>query len=392
MEKGEFLKILVITHSLGHEYGGPAESFAKFLVNHKYKLTCLSLPLNSTSEQICRIKEYEDGYLLRERKSIAKRNHWYSFTADARYLFNKNNFDLVVCFNAWSLFLFKMLHPFSKSQLVVMWCVDFLPKKYSHKKLEILYRYVEEQSLHKCDVYIDNNQYAMNARLSQIKRSLLDSKRRLLVPITHDLNLIKLTKKAVTEQISLGYIGRLDKRNGADKLVPILTILNQLGLGATLDIVGKGELEVEILQQISLSGCESKIKFHGHLDSQEEVALALENVKLGLAPYRPDTFSIYADPGKLVTLTSLGIPCLVSDAPLIAKDYEEAGAVRRISHDAKPGEWATMVISLFDQTEETLSKMRSSAVQFSHSRSSEKVFTELMELFEQDLLVKKERK
>ncbi len=323
---------------------------------------------------------------MREGESTAKRNHWFSFVADGKHFLNKGNFDLVVCFNAWSLFLFKLLHPFSKSQLLVLWCVDFIPKKYSNRKLEGLYRYVEEQSLNKCDVYIDNNQYAMNARLLQRKKPLLDSKRKLLVPITHDLNLNESIQTPVTKQINLGYIGRLDKRNGADKLVPILEILDQLGLIATLDIIGKGELEKEILQQITDSGCSSNVRFHGHLESRKEVELALKNVQLGLAPYRPDTFSRYADPGKLVTLTALGIPCLVSDAPLIAKDYEDAGAVRRIRHDAEPSEWASAIVGFFKQSEESLSKMRSNAIHFSYSRSSEIVFSRVLVSLEQAFL------
>ena len=211
---------------------------------------------------------------------------------------------------------------------------------------------------------------------------------KLLVPITHDLSRCEPIQKLVTKQINLGYIGRLDKRNGADKLVPILETLDQLGLVATLDIIGKGELQTEILQQISDSGCSSKIRFHGHLESQKEVESAFKYVKLGLAPYRPDTFSTYADPGKLVTLTALGIPCLVSDAPLMAKDYEDAGAVKRIHHDAEPTEWASVIAGLFEQSEESLSRMRTSAIHFSQSRSSETVFSGVVASLEQALLDK----
>jgi glycosyltransferase involved in cell wall biosynthesis len=377
-KKEEFLKFLVVTHSLGLEYGGPAESFKSFLIKHGYGLCFISIPLNGTAEQLCRVQEYQNGVMNSEKTSKAKRNKWFSFLGDVKYLSRKFDVDIVISFNSWSLLLFRLLHPLCRKYTLVLWCVDFVPSKYSNKILDFLYRSVEELALFFCDVYVDNNKYAMKARISSLRKGFPQTKKKLIVPITNDLQIFKPRSTEKDQDVSLGYIGRLDNRNGAFKLVPILLELERIGIVGSLEIVGKGELESEISNQIAESGISNRVRMHGHLNSQAEIDLAFTNVRLALAPYTSGTFSKYADPGKLVTLTALGIPCLVSNVPLIVKDYEQYGAVKLIGHEAEPNEWAAEIAKLFKSHDGILSRMSNSAINLSQSRRSEIVFAELI--------------
>ena len=74
--------------------------------------------------------------------------------------------------------------------------------------------------------------------------------------------------------------------------------------------------------------------FHGYVADHRDVERILSHAAVGVAPYAQtdDTFSRYADPGKLKAYLAAGLPIVLTDVPPNAHELAaEAGA--EIVHD-----------------------------------------------------------
>jgi glycosyltransferase involved in cell wall biosynthesis len=113
------------------------------------------------------------------------------------------------------------------------------------------------------------------------------------------------------------FLGHLVPRQGVDTLLAALD-------GRPADVVGTGPLEAQLRREAP-----SNVTFHGYVTDHREVERILAGGAVAVAPYAQtdDTFSRYADPGKLKAYLAAGLPILLTDVPPNARELAtEAGA------------------------------------------------------------------
>jgi glycosyltransferase involved in cell wall biosynthesis len=117
------------------------------------------------------------------------------------------------------------------------------------------------------------------------------------------------------------------QRQGVEPLLEALALLRGRGVEVSADVVGGGPLEAELRARAAALGLGDTVRFHGFVREHRDVERILAGAALGVAPYRPGSFTRYADPGKLKAYLAAGLPIVLTDVPPNAAELErEAGA------------------------------------------------------------------
>jgi glycosyltransferase involved in cell wall biosynthesis len=121
------------------------------------------------------------------------------------------------------------------------------------------------------------------------------------------------------------YLGHLVPRQGVEMLLEAISLLDDV----SADIVGTGPLEGTLRDRARTLGIVDRVHFHGFVADHRDVERLLAESSVAVAPYAPsaDSFTRYADPGKLKAYLAAGLPIVLTDVPPNAHELaEEAGA------------------------------------------------------------------
>jgi glycosyltransferase involved in cell wall biosynthesis len=77
------------------------------------------------------------------------------------------------------------------------------------------------------------------------------------------------------------------------------------------------------------------VRFHGFVPDHRHVERLLAEASIAAAPYRPDeTFTQFADPGKLKAYLAAGLPIVLTDVPPNARELAAEGGAEIVPYDA----------------------------------------------------------
>lgn len=110
------------------------------------------------------------------------------------------------------------------------------------------------------------------------------------------------------QNLTIGYLGRLDRSKGVDILIEAFAIVLQHFPSAFLTIAGKGKLEQELHQKTSLLGIADKVDFKG-LIPYKEILSYLSSVYFVVVPSRMDNL-----PTVVLESLSVATPVIGSTA------------------------------------------------------------------------------
>jgi glycosyltransferase involved in cell wall biosynthesis len=119
------------------------------------------------------------------------------------------------------------------------------------------------------------------------------------------------------------FLGHLVPRQGVAMLLDALTSLGDM----EADVIGTGPLETELREHARRARI--PVTFHGYVADHREVEELLSRSSVAVAPYAEtdETFTRYADPGKLKAYLAAGLPIVLTDVPPNARELaSEAGA------------------------------------------------------------------
>ncbi|MFT3853909.1 MAG: glycosyltransferase [Ilumatobacteraceae bacterium] len=90
------------------------------------------------------------------------------------------------------------------------------------------------------------------------------------------------------------------------------------------------------------------VTFHGFLTDFADVQRVLADACVAVAPYEvsDDSFTRFADPGKLKAYLAAGLPILLTDVPPNAAELAEAGAAELLG--PSPDDFARAISAMLD--------------------------------------------
>ena len=134
------------------------------------------------------------------------------------------------------------------------------------------------------------------------------------------------------------HVGRFNAQKNHSFLVEIFGKIHEINPQAVLLLVGAGELEEKIRQQVAVAGLEDCVRFLGLRDDVNEIMIASD---VFLFP------SLYEGlPVTLVEAQSSGIKCIISDS--IPDDCMITENVEKVSLQKSLQDWADAVLKYAD--------------------------------------------
>lgn len=173
----------------------------------------------------------------------------------------------------------------------------------------------------------------------------------------------------------IAYFGGVLASKGAELFAPILRELEGIGLGdVTLTCIGAGDLDF-LRGEARRLGVESRLRILGAVADHDSVERELLSCALAIAPYCPadaNSFSFYADPGKVKTYLGCALPIVITDVPPIAREVADFGAGAIARYHA--GDFARQIAVLLS-SESVLREYRARAFSMGTRYSWSRIFS-----------------
>jgi glycosyltransferase involved in cell wall biosynthesis len=314
---------------------GPAQALRDYVVGQGARVVTVFHPL--TREQGSRhvVAEYADGRELRSRTTTIPLRPPLSFALDPLVPLRVPAVDLWLGFNPLACARGLAARRFGRTGRVVLWSVDFVPKRFGRTPLTRLYDTLDRLCCTHADARIELSAAAREAR---DRHHGLEPSRvpTYVVPMGAWLERVPTVPDDGFERRRVIFLGHLVPRQGVDLLLEALALLASRDEQIAADIVGSGSEEEALRARARELGLGESVSFHGFVPDHRDVERLLAGSSLAVAPYRPSvtTFTQHADPGKLKAYVAAGLPIVLTDVPPNAGELVREAGAELVSYEA----------------------------------------------------------
>jgi glycosyltransferase involved in cell wall biosynthesis len=252
---------------------------------------------------------------------------------------------------------------------LVLYSIDYSPRRFSNPVLNRVYHRIDRLAAQHADVVWNVSPAIETARRDRDGRAAAPQ---MVVPLGTYFDRIPRSKAAPSTP-RLAFLGHLLEKQGLQLVIEALPAIRRRLPAVTLLVLGDGPYRAALERQSAELGVADAVEFAGFIDDHREVERRLAGCTLGLAPYVPDpeSFSRFADPGKIKTYLACGLPVILTNVPPIAPLLEERGAGRIVPYELTALAEA-IVEYLTDR--ERLEQARTAAVELGGEYAWDRVF------------------
>ena len=296
---------------------GPAQALRDYLVARGAEVTTIFHPLTAEQGTAHLIARYAGGEQVAERSVRLPLRPPASFVVDPFVPLLPQRVDVWFGFNP----LACARGLAARADRVVLWSVDFVPDRFGRRTFATrIYDRLDRLCCRRADARVELTEAARDARNS--RHGLGDAPAH-IVPMGAWLDRVPTTSDASFERGHVVFLGHLVERQG------VATLLDALG-DRPGDVIGTGPLEDELRAR------GGNVTFHGYVADHREVERLLSGGAVAVAPYRQteDSFTRYADPGKLKAYLAAGLPIVLTDVPPNARDLERDAGAEVVADDS----------------------------------------------------------
>lgn len=302
---------------------GPAQALRDYLVARDVRVVTIFHPLTPEQGTRHRITVYDNGAQLSERSVRLPLKPPASFVLDPFVPLVPPDVDAWFGFNPLACARGLVARSRHRASRVVLWSVDFVPDRFGSGTFPTrVYDRLDRLSCTRADARVELTETARNAR---DRRHGLPpgSAPAFVVPMGAWIDRVPMTPPDGFRRRRVVFLGHLVERQGVGTLIASLSTLDDVAA----DVIGTGPLEQELREQAERASLD--VTFHGYVADHREVEQLLSHSSVAVAPYAQtvETFTRYADPGKLKAYLAAGLPVVLTDVPPNARELEsEAGA------------------------------------------------------------------
>jgi glycosyltransferase involved in cell wall biosynthesis len=255
-----------------------------------------------------------------------------------------------------------ILKKLRKVDKTVFWAGDFVPhSRFSSGWKNQVYFQENRFVLKRCD-------YAWNIspRIEKLREAMygVKSKRsQRVVPIGIWTNRrIKLPLEKIHKHRLL-FVGHLLEKQGVQLVLKAIPEIRKTIADFEFLIIGKGNYEPALKRVVKELQIEESVIFAGYKNDEEMEQLS-SCCACAVAPYdaKTDTWTRYADPGKIKNYLASGLPIILTDVPYNAQEIQRRRCGIVITYDVD--ELSKAVVTLLSN-ESMLSDYRSNAFEYS---------------------------
>jgi glycosyltransferase involved in cell wall biosynthesis len=303
---------------------GPAEALRDYLVAHRGDVIAVSHPLTREHGSRHVVTRYAGGRSIESREIDLHVRPPASYALDSFVPLRLPKVDTWFGFNPLACVRGLAARRLGRARRVVLWSVDFVPDRFgAGTPATRLYDRLDRLCCTHADARVELSEAARTAR--DHRHGLERNARTHVVPMGAWLARVPTTPPDGFRRRRALFLGHLVERQGVDVLLAALSELDDV----SADVIGSGPLEALLRRQADELGLGERVRFHGFVPDHRDVERLLAGASLALAPYRrsEDTFTRYADPGKLKAYLAAGLPTVLTPVPPNAEELaREAGA------------------------------------------------------------------
>lgn len=330
------------------------ESKKIVIVTHRSIMPCIpgddlkKFSLNNGCSKLLYIKH--PLLLLRESYNLSSKGHFFesgklskSFSAyhfrmpepvlylkDFIYtifwvLSTQQEYDLYFGMNNLNAFAGLVLKRLGRIKKVVYYTIDLYPRRFNNKLTNWVYHNLDKYCVRFCDETWNVSPFLVKYREQRGTRGH-EYSRQFTVPIGIWLDKKKRIPLNKIKKTKVVYIGHLVPFRGMDLAIRALPLIARRVPNVKLEIVGGGE-QLEYLKQLSRRlRVQSHVKFYGFVASEKKAMRIISDAAVALAPYNTINSSIVrnADPAKIKDYLALGLPVVMTNAPMSAQEIKKA--------------------------------------------------------------------
>jgi glycosyltransferase involved in cell wall biosynthesis len=317
-------------------------------------------------------RRYQAGRLTQTRKQPAPR-HPGRFVTDLWRTLHwvDGDWDLFIAGDPLLALAGLWLRRGRRVRRLVLYSIDYSPRRFSNPVLNRIYHGIDRLASQSADVVWNVSAAIETARRARDGRAAAPQ---VVVPLgTYFDRIPRATSAPPTPR--LAFLGHLLEKQGLQLVIEALPSIRRRLPAVTLLVLGDGPYRAALERQSADLGVGEAVEFAGFIDDHREVERRLAGCTLGLAPYVPDpeSFSHFADPGKIKTYLACGLPVIVTDVPPIARLLEERGAGRIVPYE--PAALEETIIEYLSEPQR-LEQARAAAIELGAEYAWDRVFAE----------------
>ncbi len=376
--------VTIVTHEL---FYGASQALRDYLVKKETEtLLFISHPIHRQN-QYSYWQVYRRGKLIKADK---KRRFWQlgflNYFLDEVYSFwwytrQGMKTDIYIGIDPLNCFVGLLLRKLGLVKRTVFYTIDFTPVRFDNGWLNAAYHTLERWCIQSANELWDVSPRISEGRFKflKIKKHAYSLKQK-LVPIgiwEKDINYQRLNDMS---RLRIVFAGHLLGKQGVQKLIGALSLVSKKIPEASLLVVGGGEYENELKVLAGRLGLTGRVEFTGWVKDQDKIRRLLANCALAVAPYDPakedsTNFTYYADPTKIKTYLSCGLPVVMTAVSFNAGDLARRGCAEIVDYDEKA--IANALIGILNDKEK-LEKMRKNAIKTAREFTWEKIFEHII--------------
>lgn len=285
--------------------------------------------------------------------------------------------DVYIGMDGLCVFFGNILRFFGITQKTIYWAIDFVPEKRFDVGIKnYIYHRINMRGYKYADEMWDLSPRMAEAREKFLGVKMQDYRSNKVIPYGLWLDRIKKYSHEECEKNTLVFMGHLIEKQGVQLVIRAIPEIIKGIPDFKFKIIGDGSYKKDLIilakQNNVLRYCDFRGKIDDILTLEEEIAKSA----VAIAPYIKslDTWTYYADPGKIKTYLACGVPILLTSIPWNAKEIEDAKCGIIIQENVS--ELVEKILFLLE--EKNNSEYRKNAVLYSQKFDYRNIFQDIL--------------
>ena len=333
--------IIIVSHKFLTQ---PDDDLVIFLNENKYKnILHIRHSFSDANDRCSYYSWYKEGKLFKEYKTGDYKNfsEVFVYIKEAFFtfkwiMFSKIKWDYYIGMDGLCVFFGNFLRFLGKVNKTIFWAIDFVPSnRFGMSFKNKIYHLINIIGYKKSDEMWDLSPRMVEAREKFLNIKKTDYRKYRIVPYGAWLDRIKKYSYENCEKDTLVFMGHLLEKQGVQLVIKAIPEIIKKFPNFKFKIIGDGNFK-ESLKKLSDNLKVNKYcDFKGKINDIETLENEIAKSCVAIAPYikKLDTWTYYADPGKVKTYLACGIPLLLTDIPWNAREIENNNCGKIITED-----------------------------------------------------------
>lgn len=325
------MNIVIVAHKFLTQ---PDDEMVVYLNNQKtHKVLHIMHSFSDASDRCSYFRLYEKGKLVKEYRG---KDYSYlpepilylkELLATVQYVYrSKGVFDTYIGMDGLCVVFGRILKVLRKVKKVIFWSMDFVPEnRFQGGWKNKIYHYINTSGYKGADEMWDLSPRMLEAREEFLGIKKEEYKSHKVVPYGMWIDEVKTYSYNEIDPYTIVFMGHLLPKQGVQLILQYLPDIIKKYPKITFKVIGGGSYRDELEVLVDTLNLRKHCIFLGKIEDIKELENEVAKSTIAVAPYikKLDTWTYYADPGKIKTYLACGVPVLLTDIPWNAKDIEE---------------------------------------------------------------------